>query len=220
MLLSTEAWETTKHIYDAIIQHPFNVELMRGTLDQEKFSYYIEQDSQYLRDFSRCLAIIAVKAEAEHVRTFLRYAENTFIAEQEIVHQFFRKIFEFKETGLLSPATIAYTGHLIRCSLLDSYEVAVAAVLPCFWLYNEVGLFIAQHSTSENKYARWIETYSGEEFSNSVQEIIQIFDKIALSVNKKTRKRMLDVFYQSSLLEWHFWNDSYKKSDINNMTYL
>lgn len=210
MKLSAKAWEKSFNIYNAIIEHPFNQELMSGTLDKDKFAYYIEQDSLYLQDFSRCHAIIASKVPLEHMRSFLKYAEYTFIAEQEVVHQFFNKIFNFKKTGLLTPATLSYTSYLLRICSTESVEVSIAAVLPCFWVYKEVGLFIAKHADSANPYYRWIETYASEEFGKTVNEAIGIFDALADNASKETREKMLDVFYKSTCLEWHFWNDAYK----------
>ncbi|NBV28776.1 hypothetical protein EBS02_07150 [bacterium] len=64
---------------------------------------------------------------------------------------------------------------------------------------------------SQNPYKKWIETYSGKEFSDSVERAISIFDEVALSASDEVRGLMLDAFYKSTALEWHFWNDSYNQ---------
>ncbi|WP_168464597.1 thiaminase II/PqqC family protein [Wolbachia endosymbiont of Ctenocephalides felis wCfeT] len=46
--LSEIAWRKSEHVYQDIINHPFNQELMNGTLSREKFCYYVEQDSFYV----------------------------------------------------------------------------------------------------------------------------------------------------------------------------
>lgn len=212
MKLSNQAWEISSDIIQAIIQHPFNQELMTGNLERDKFAYYIEQDSLYLHDFARCHAIIASKIHLPYVRDFLKYAEASFIAEQEVVHQFFKKIFNFKETGFITPATLSYTSYMLRICSMESIEVAVAVILPCFWVYREVGLFIAKDFSENNPYAKWIETYSGEDFCQSVEQVISIFDYLAENASESTRQKMLDAFYKSTCLEWHFWNDAYNKT--------
>ena len=45
MKFSQLAWQQNEANYQAIVQQPFNQELMNGTLAHEKFAYYIEQDS-------------------------------------------------------------------------------------------------------------------------------------------------------------------------------
>jgi thiaminase/transcriptional activator TenA len=218
MTLSKTAWTMSAKIIQAIENHPFNQELMRGTLASDKFAYYIEQDSLYLQDFARCHALIASRVSHEYVRCFLRYSDYTFVAEQEIVHQYFRDTFHFQESGLLSPATLSYTSYLLRMCSTEAVEVGIAAVLPCFWIYREVGMYIARHAGANNPYSRWIETYSSDDFANSVNEAISIFDALADKAADATRQKMLDTFYKSTCLEWHFWNDAYYKiafDDVN-----
>jgi hypothetical protein len=89
--------------------------------------YYIEQDSPYLDDFARSLALIASIIKTEYVRQFLQYSGQVFIAEQEIVHEFFRDKFKFKETGL-TPATLSYTSYLLSICANEVVEIAVRPV--------------------------------------------------------------------------------------------
>jgi thiaminase (transcriptional activator TenA) len=212
MKLSEQAWSRSSNVIAKIKQHPFNKELAQGTLALDKFAYYIEQDTVYLRDFARCHAIIAAKIPLEYVRCFLHYADYAFFAEQEVVHHFFRKIFRCQETGLLTPATLSYTSYLLRTCSMEQAEIGVAAILPCFWVYREVGCDIAKKAAPNNQFARWIETYTGKDFGAVVEEAIAIFDAIATKTTDGVCQKMVDAFYNSTCLEWHFWNDAYNKT--------
>lgn len=214
--LSTQAWENASPIIDAIKAHPFNQQLMRGNLSPDIFAYYINQDSRYLLDYSRCLALIAAKAPAEYVRKFLQYSEMAFVAENQVVHDYFREKFKIQESKKVTPATLSYSNFLLRTAAIEPLEVAIAAVLPCFWVYQEVGLSIAKGSADNNPFARWIETYSSKEFSATVEEAIAIFDKVAEQASEPLRQQMLDAFIQSTWMEWHFWNDAYNKAEFHN----
>jgi thiaminase/transcriptional activator TenA len=212
MQLSEQAWARSSKVIEAIKNHPFNQELAKGTLSLDKFAYYIEQDILYLQDFGRCQAIIASKVPLKYVRCFLRYADDTCVVEQEVVHHFFKKMFNFQETGKLTPATLSYTSYILRNCATEPVEIAVAAVLPCFWVYSEVGLSIAKEADKNNPYFKWIETYSSDDFITMVKEIIGIFDALALQASDEIRSKMLEAFYKSTCLEWHFWNDAYNKT--------
>ncbi len=83
------ALEKCAFVIQAIKEHPFNKELAEGSLNIEKFAYYIEQDTLYLRDFARSLAMIASKALLKFVKDFLSFSKSALIAEQEVVHSFF-----------------------------------------------------------------------------------------------------------------------------------
>jgi thiaminase/transcriptional activator TenA len=234
--LSTQAWKKSQKIIEAIIHHPFNQALIKSCLDSKIFLYYIEQDIYYLDVFSRCHALIAGRIDKKYRRAFLKYAESAFV-EQEMVHDFFIKLLnkdvnidqdinifnkniekniEKKES--LTVSTISYTNYLLSTCALAPVEVAVAAILPCFWVYREVGLFIAKHAVAENnRYSHWIKTYSSEEFSELVNEVIHIFDTLGQEASSKTREEMCDAFYKSTCLEWHFWNDVYQKNLITDV---
>lgn len=134
-----------------------------------------------------------------------------------MVHQFFKRTFQFTDTCMISLATLSYTSYLLHTCSMESVEVAVAAVLPCFWVYREVGNFIAQHSDSNNPFARWIDTYSSKEFDESVNEIIDIFDSLASKASDEIRERMLSAFYKSTCLELHFWNDAYNIAKLDSI---
>ncbi|WP_404665405.1 thiaminase II [Rhabdochlamydiaceae symbiont of Dictyostelium giganteum] len=212
--LSEIAWEKCLFAVEAIKEHPFNTELAEGSLDRAKFSYYIEQDALYLQDFARSFALIVARGPVKFMKDFLSFAEFAFIAEQEVVHHFFRETFHIQETHQLTPATLAYTSYLLRMSSTASVEVAIAAILPCFWVYKVVGEWVAKNSvvSSQNPYLRWIETYSSQEFSGFVGRAIDIFDEVAISASDTVREEMVEAFYKSTILEWHFWNDAYNQT--------
>lgn len=213
MTLSEQAWQKSIDIINATISHPFNQEMMDGTLAYNKFSYYIEQDSIWLHDFGRCNSIIAAKIKSEYAHIFLRHANNCFASEKEI----FVKNPDIVKTGLIAPATIGFSSYLVNICATESIELAIAAILPCFWAYREVGLSIAKNSLNNNAYANWIKNYSSEAFSESVDEVIKIFDELGENTTNEIREKMLDVFYKSTCFEWHFWNNAYNLAVFDNI---
>jgi len=212
MKLSQQAWSLSTNIIEAIKAHPFNKELMHGTLPLDTFAYYIEQDTLYLQDFTRCHAIIASKISHEYIRCFLSYADSTATAEQDTIHHYFSQALNFKKIGSLTPATLSYTSHILQLCATQSAEIGVAAILPCLWVYSEIGSYMEKYSKPDNPYARWIEVYSSDSFKVTVNEVITIFDDLAAKTTAAVQQQMLDAFYKSTCWEWHFWNDAYNKT--------
>src|SRR3989338_866019 len=200
--LSNSVWAFSKEVVDAIKQHPFNQELVQGTLSPDKFAFYIEQDSIYLGQYARCLAMIASKAPNRYIEPFLRFSHQALIAEQELVHFHFKKVLDIKETNKLSPATLSYTSYLLCVSANDPIEVAIAAVLPCFWIYYDIGVTFKDVVTPQNPYKKWMDAYTAKEFHESVHEMITIFDEIASQASPKYLEKMKDAFYKGAVLEW------------------
>ncbi len=212
MRFSDTLWQQIAPIYRSIINHPFNVELARGTLDQERFVFYMEQDAYYLVGFSRALAFIAARMDSSKtIRHFLDFSLGALVAERELHAKFLAPNYNLDN---LEPsfACMAYVQYLIATAATASLEEAVAAVLPCFWIYREVGCNIAAHAKENNPYALWIGTYSSKEFSEGTDRAILILDEMASQCSANSLVRMKKAFEYCSLLEWHFWNDAYKKN--------
>ncbi|GLB53254.1 aminopyrimidine aminohydrolase [Neptunitalea chrysea] len=208
---SEHAWETIQPIYNKIVEHPFITELKEGTLPEEKFAYYIQQDALYLANFGKVLSGIASKlSDAEHIQDFLGFSTGTIMVEKAL-HKTFIQSFSVNISTEKSPSCMLYTNYLQTQLAAHPLEVAIAAVLPCFWIYKEVGDYIlATQTATNNKYQTWIDTYGGEEFANSVTKAIEISDYIALKTTKDIQKQMLDAFTTASKMEWLFWDSAYQ----------
>jgi thiaminase/transcriptional activator TenA len=90
--------------------------------------------------------------------------------------------------------------------------VAVATVLPCFWVYKEVGDFIlAGEKFSGNPYQSWIDTYGGEEYGQAVVKAIAIADDLAARATAEVRAQMTAAFELCTKMEWMFWDSGWKK---------
>ncbi|SDJ92652.1 thiaminase (transcriptional activator TenA) [Catalinimonas alkaloidigena] len=211
MSFTPQLWHAITPLYHSITAHPFIAELTQGTLPQEKFQHYIQQDALYLADFARALAVMAAKAEpTAWVHRYLRFAEGAIVVEKALHGSYFQT-FGISEEGVVkSPACFAYTNYLTATCWQQSFAVGVAALLPCFWIYREVGNFIWQQHQPDNPYQAWIDTYAGEEFSAIVDEAIQLTDAVAQVASPETRHQMQEAFLYSSRLEWLFWDSAYR----------
>ena len=141
---SDDAWHRTASLREAIHRLPFNTELAVGSLSRDRFQTYIIQDAIYLGQFSRALAISAAKApDTATMQSFAQSALGAIAVEQALHGRYLRD-FGADPAGIAdtepSPDCLAYTSYLIAAAYHDPWEVLVAALLPCFWIYWDVGL--------------------------------------------------------------------------------
>ena len=211
MKWSEQTWKVIEELYESILKMPFIRELSEGSLPQEKFRFYMAQDSLYLEHFGRTLSLIAAKiTDLQDVLAFMRFAENAIVVENAL-HESYFKDFGVSDKGILQPACHHYIHFLRSTAALESVEIAVAAVLPCFWIYREVGDYIYRtQNTVDNPYEKWIDTYAGEEFSAAVDQAIAICDKIAENSTGAIRQKMTEAFIMASRMEFHFWEAAYE----------
>lgn len=206
-------WTHIAPIYQSILAHPFIQELTDGSLSRESFVFYMKQDALYLQDFSRALAMAGVRSpEIADMQAFFKFANDVVIVERAL-HEGYFKEFDVTLDVERAPACFAYTQFLIATASTGSYAEAVAALLPCFWIYRDVGNEIyrrAEGNLASNPYARWIETYSGDEFDAAVNRAIDITESVAQGATKAEQARMQRTFELSSRLEWMFWDSAYR----------
>lgn len=215
MRYTEQLWQVATPIYQAILRHPFITGLTDGTLPREAFEFYVVQDAHYLRHFAQCLSILAAKAPSEHwMMEFNDHAKNAIVVERSL-HEGF-----FKEFGLLpeqvyatplAPTCLAYTHYLLAVCYARPFHEGLSAVLPCYWIYWEVGKHLEQCGSPNPLYQRWIDTYASEEFGTIVQTVLAITDAVAESLTETQRTAMQEHFVISSRFEWMFWDMGYRQ---------
>ena len=212
---SEEAWGRTRRLREAIHRLPFNTELAAGSLARDRFQGYIIQDSLYLGRFSRALAIAAARApDTDAMQSFAESALRAVAVEQALHGRYLRE-FGIDPARIgeaeASPDCLAYTSYLIATAYHEPWEVLVAALLPCFRIYWDVGCVIAQKATAENPYRVWINTYADERFGKAVQTAVSTGDRAAAAVTVATRAAMLTAFVRACQYEWLFWDGAYQR---------
>jgi thiaminase (transcriptional activator TenA) len=214
-LFSDAAWQRTTRLREAIHRLPFNTELAAGSLARARFQAYIIQDALYLGRFSRALAIAAAKApDIEAMQSFAQSALSAVAVEQALHGRYLRE-FGIDPAGLgeaeASPDCLAYTSYLLAAAYHEPWEVLVAALLPCFRIYWDVGCAIARKARSDNPYRAWIDTYADERFGKAVETVVAIGDRAAAAVTTATRAAMLAAFIRACQYEWLFWDGAYQR---------
>ena len=213
MSFSKSAWTAIEPIYRSILEHPFNRELAEGTLAKEKFQFYMKQDSLYLVDFARALAIAASRATTpDDLVLLVDFSKGAIIAEREL-HEFYFDFYGIRLDVEKAPGCFTYTHFLISSATNASYEESLAALLPCFWIYQEVGQHIHKNAAPGNPYQKWIDTYASDIFAESVEAVMDITNEAAMSLPESDRAQMLHHFITTSRYEWMFWDMSYRRED-------
>jgi thiaminase/transcriptional activator TenA len=204
-----------KRIWRAIDGHPFLRELHAGTLPMNRFTYFILQDYVYLLDFAQVLCQGGAKSpDLETLELFARHAIGAVEVERSF-HASFGKTLGLSKKQLdavpKGPITQAYIGHLQSVARSGTLGELVAAVLPCYWIYGEVGRRLYKNRPRKPKiYREWIETYAGESFWQPVREQIHLMDRLGSRASGAEKKQMTAHFILSSRYEFMFWEQAYR----------
>ena len=213
--IRTQWWDRIAPIREQTERLGFIRGLADGTLERDHFLEYIAQDSVYLHAYARVLARVAEIAPTPEEQAFwARASHGAIIGELELhrarlggdapIHV---------ATQAPSAATSGYVNHLLAASTKD-YAEAAAAVLPCFWIYADLGkrLFagdIHEHATSpDHPYAEWIATYDNAGFAADNETAISYVTAAASTATSATRERMWRAFETGSIWEREFFGQT------------
>lgn len=203
---SHRLWEKIEPIYGAIAAHPFNVELSQGTLSQERFEFYIIQDVTYLETLAEVLALLSQRAPSSKMRKQLK----TFSKDAQAAADDLEKMFKKKNTEIApSPACREYRDYLIAQATTAPFEESIASILPCFWIYRELGAQMAAMAKKGNPYSHWITLNSSQEYSEMTDKLIGLVDEISEKCSEVIFGLMESACECASIFEWRFWDDAY-----------
>ncbi|MFJ1753646.1 thiaminase II [Kitasatospora sp. NPDC088134] len=213
MKLTEELWAAAEPVYRQILDHPFLTGLADGTLPRAAFRHFVVQDSHYLRDYARALAVCAAKAPTDdQVLAFANDAVGAIAAERQMHAEFMSALGDGPgvDAEPVLPTTRAYTSYLLATVYGGSFAEALGAVLPCYWIYARVGEELARHSSPEPLYAQWIAAYGGEEFQQVVRRVLALTDRLGEELSSTERARVLAHFTTTSRYEWMFWDAAWR----------
>ncbi|MDM7515732.1 thiaminase II [Lentilactobacillus sp. TOM.63] len=200
-------------LWQASFNHPFIKELSTGQLPMEEFRYYLKQDRYYLQNFSTLHGKIADQIKDPSIKKFL-YAGATGLndSEKDVRTEFFQQLAitptEIRQTPM-APNAYNYVSHMYHELYVGSPRRACAALLPCYWLYNDLGKQLIKNGSPMKIYQEFIETYDSPEFTDATNTMISIVDQLGEKAEPAERQAMVTAFVRSSYYELHFWGMAY-----------
>ena len=214
-LFRDELWDSIGEIYARILAHPFVRGLTDGSLPRESFRHYVIQDAHYLRGYARALTVCGAKAPTEEdTRMFAEHAGGAIAVEQQMHADFVADLGGSARWGAdqpVTPTTRAYVSYLLATCYGGSFSEGLGAVLPCYWIYARVGDALLARSSPDPLYARWIETYGGEDFQAVVNAVLDLTDRVDPDLSPAEKSRMSEHFVTTSRYEWMFWDASWRQ---------
>ncbi len=200
--VTADWWERIAGIRDGTDADPFVAGLAAGTLPREVFGWYLAQDAEYLHAYAEVLARTAELADDPAEAAFWAAGSVECLEEELRLHQ------QWTGGGRVdpAPATIAYVDHL-RGALELGYAEAVAAVLPCYWMYADIGVRLAAAVTDDHPYRDWLLTYGDPAFAEAAARARAITDRVAAdpATTPEVRDRMWQAFAASAHHERQFF---------------
>ena len=210
--VSTRLHDAAAPVWEACLRHPFVTGIGDGTLDMEKFRYFMLQDYLYLFDYARVFALGVVKArDPELMRVFAANVDAILGGEMKI-HRAYMKRLDITEEQVFSVkpalANLSYTNYMLSVAQTGGPMEIVASILACSWSYAEIGQALAAipGAAEHPFYGEWIRGYASEEYAATNQALIELMDSLAADAGEEQLVYLTDVFVNCSRYELGFWD--------------
>ena len=197
-------------------EHPFVVALGNGSLPRANFEFYIRQDALFLDELSKTFAYAITKTtKHEEMEQFGKYVLNTLLVEAEL-HCRYGERFELTPAEMaatpMAPTNYAYTRHLLSIAATGTLPELLTAVLPCAWIYAEVGRHLVDNASpaSDHPYMDWLATYASPDFDAVGVWIRKQLDTYANTLRAEEEARLHEIFLISTRYEWLFWEMAWR----------
>jgi len=213
---SAELRQRADSIWAAQHTHPFVLGIGDGSLDAERFGFWLRQDYLFLIDYARLFAGGVIRAPDLGSMTRFSKLLNEVLGREMELHrsycaEFGISAFELERT-LKLPTTQGYTDFLVRTATTGEYSELLGALLPCMWGYSEVGIGLAARGLpDDNRYRRWINVYADPEFAELAEWCRELTDTACKGLPVKRLDRVAQVFIASSRYELAFWEMAWSK---------
>lgn len=197
-------------IWRAQHDHPFVRGIGDGSLDPDRFAYWLRQDYLFLIDYARLFAAAALRAPDLDAMSRFAALLHEILTREMNLHRSYVARFGITAADLerepKAPTTQGYTDFLLRTATVGDYPELLGALLPCMWGYSEIGIELARRGMPEDeRYRAWIDVYADPEFAALARWCRELTDAACDGLPTLMLKRVEAAFLTASRYELAFW---------------
>ncbi len=194
------------------MEHPFVRGIGDGTLDMEKFRYFMLQDYLYLFDYARVFALGVVKArDPDLMRVFAKNVDAILGGEMTIHRAYMKRLGITEEQALSAqPAldNLSYTHYMLAVAEAGTPLEITASILACSWSYAEIGQALAEIPGAADHpfYGEWIRGYAGPDYAATNDALLLLMNDLAKDASAAQLDHLTEIFVNCSRYELGFWD--------------
>lgn len=219
MAIIEKLLSATAGIWAEYNQHPFVKGIEDGTLDKEKFKYYIIQDYLYLIEYAKVFGIGIAKAKSmETLKLFGSYVHQLTDGEMDIHRGYMGELGISQQEIDDTPHALdnlSYTSYMLRVAYEEGEAEILAAILSCAYSYEVIAQNIVKNnpeSLNHPFYGQWISGYASDAYGKENTVLIDMIEKLTVDYTEAQMKHLVDIFVACSRYETAFWDLAWNMS--------
>lgn len=211
--------EAAKEIWKAYNEHPFVRGIQEGTLDRERFRYYIIQDYLYLEDYAKTFAVGVAKAKTLQVANLFAKYISVMNGELDVHNGYLARLKVTQEEIDSTPRSLdnlSYTSYMLRVAYEEGEAEILAAILSCAYSYEIIAKNIVKNNpdaVNHAFYGEWIRGYSSSEYAEENKLLLKALNDLTAAYTENQIRHLVDIFVACSRYELAFWEMSWMKKE-------
>lgn len=208
----------TEEIWKAYNEHPFVLGIQNGTLDKEKFRYYIIQDYLYLEDYAKTFAVGIAKAKSLKMANFFAKYISVMNGELDVHNGYLARLGVTQEEIDFTPRSLdnlSYTSYMLRVAYEEGEAEILAAILSCAYSYEIIAKNIVKNnpeSIHDAFYGDWVKGYASDAYAEENIILLNELNQLTENYSEKQIQHLVDIFVACSRYELAFWEMSWTVS--------
>ena len=202
-----------KDVWEDYLRHPFVSGIADGSLDKEKFKFYMLQDYLYLYDYAKVFAYGVVKArDAQTMRVFATYVDEILNGEMDIHKGYMARLgITQAQAESVRPAlkNQSYTAYMRAVAAEEGPVEILAAVLSCALSYEYIARWMVESypgAAGHGFYGEWVNGYASEEFAAGNRQLVAHIERLTADYTAAQLDHLTAIFVACSRHEGLFWD--------------
>lgn len=216
---TTRFLEAARGIWEAYLEHPFVKGIADGSLDKDKFCYYMLQDYVYLIEYARVFALGVAKAEdMASMRYFAAYVGQILDGEMNIHRAYMERLgIRQEEAEEVRPALAnsSYTSYMLQLAYKEGPASIAASILACALSYEYIARRILEEHPQADQhpfFGEWISGYADPGYHEANEQLIALTEALTEHASEKELQHLEDIFVECSRYEMAFWDMGWEMS--------
>lgn len=205
--------------WESYINHEFVKKIANGSLNHNKFRFFIEQDFAYLVDYGRVHCIAASKAPTiEDMEKELAIVGNIKTEmehhKEKLINSFGIKDEEYFNNIKRGSALKNYSRYFADVAKRGNWAELVTSLTPCLMGYGQALVQVKDLiTTADPLYKNWLDVYSSKMYVDAMDDGKVIMNHIAATYPPEDIDILVTIYGQVCELETKFWDAALQFED-------
>lgn len=209
--------QAAKDIWDEYGRHPFVLGIQNGTLEQDRFRYYVIQDCLYLEDYAKTFAVGVAKAKSPQTANLFAKYLSVMNGELDVHSGYLARLGVTREELDSTPRALdnlSYTSYMLRVAYEEGEAEILAAVLACAYSYEVIAKNMVQRNPDplhDAFYGDWVKGYVSDEYAEENAVLLEELNRLTEGYTEMQIRHLTDIFVACSRYELAFWEMAWQK---------